>query len=358
MFITSVRVRKKILPYKDDSWRIATGPIKEARMIYVDIETDSGITGRGCTSAGAGFISGESEDSIVSVIEGSFKNLLVGRDPFDIEDIMNLLDRAVYMNFRAKAGIDLALHDLIGRALGVPVFKIIGGRSTAAVPIMRLIGLKEPEAMAEDALMLVNQGYKALKVKVGTSQVLDVERVRAIREAVGEDVALTVDMNGAYSPKEAIQLIRALEKFNVCLVEQPVARDNIRGLRDVSRNVSIPVEADECVMSLEDAARIVHAGAADVMSVKLLKVGGIRKAKKIASLCEAFGIGCVVGATPGSQLIDAANAHFFVSTPNVWWAAEVGEFVRMKDDPVSGAVINNGCLEVPSSAGLGLEINF
>jgi L-Ala-D/L-Glu epimerase len=358
MIITDVKAQAIELPYKDQNWKIATGSFTGARMIFVDILTDKGLVGRGCTTSGALFISGESQASVVHVIEGTFSKLLKGRSPFDMEDIIADMDREVSGNYRAKAGIDLALYDLIGKASGVPVRSLIGSSKTRPIPVMRMVSIKEPKAMANDALALVREGFKALKIKVGEGRKSDIERIKAIREAVSDSATLTVDANQSYSPKEAVEFIKGLEQLGVALVEQPVFKENIRGLAYVRERVNIPIEVDESVISMADAVRVIEAGAADFISIKLIKMGGIHRAKKIAALCEAFHLGCVVGTTPGSQMIDVVQAHFILSTPNVWWAAEVGEFVRMKEDPVSGAVIKNGCLEIPDGPGFGVKVNL
>ena len=356
MVITEVRAKPKMLPYKESGWKIATGPLVGARMIYVDILTEEGVVGRGCTSSGAPFLSGESEASVVHIIEDVFSKLLIGKNPFDIEDIMRTLDRAALMNNRAKAGIDLALYDLMGKALGVPVRSLLGNSTSKRVPIMRLIGLKEPKSMADDAASLADQGYRALKIKVGEDLRSDIARVGGIRHAVSDDVTLTVDINQAYSPKDAVELIHALGQYGVAMIEQPVSKEDISGMAYVRERVGIPVEADESVLTIADAARVIVAKAADFISIKPIKMGGLNKAKKVAAVCEAFNVGCVVGTVAGSQLIDAANGHFIASTPNVWWAAEVGEFMRLQDDPVSGLKIVDGFLEVSDGPGFGVSI--
>jgi L-alanine-DL-glutamate epimerase-like enolase superfamily enzyme len=180
--------------------------------------------------------------------------------------------------------------------------------------------------------------------------------MKAVREVVSDKVTLAVDMNGAYRPKDAVEVIKGLEQYRVALIEQPVKREDIEGLAFVRERVRVPIEVDESIITLSDAVKVIEMGAADFISIKLLKMGGIYKAKKIASLCEAFNIGCVVGSTPGSQMVDIASSHFFVSTANVWWAAEVGEFTRMQEDPVGGAVIRDGFLEIPDGLGFGLTV--
>jgi L-alanine-DL-glutamate epimerase-like enolase superfamily enzyme len=356
MIITEVRTRIKHLPYKDMTWKISSGAIKEAQIVFVDIVTDNGLIGNGCGFGGALFISGESEVSIANVIESVFTKLLIGRNPFDIVNIMEDLDKAVFMNYRAKAAIDLSLYDLMGKALGIPVHGLIGNSAKPRIPVMRFVGLKEPKAMANDAIDLVEQGYKALKLKLGADKESDIACAKAVCEVASDNVTLAVDMNGAYKPKDAVEVIKGLEQYRVALIEQPVKREDIEGLAFVRERVQVPIEVDESIITLSDAVKVIKMGAADFISIKLLKMGGIYKAQKIASLCEAFKIGCVVGSTPGSQMVDIASSHFFVSTANVWWAAEVGEFTRMQEDPVSGAVIKDGFLEIPDGPGFGLTM--
>lgn len=359
MKITGIRTIPRSLPYKDaDEWKIAKGPIKEASMVFVEIETDSGARGQGCTSSGAPFIGGESVAGVKYMIDEVFSKHLIGKSPYDIEDIMEQLDKAAFMNLRAKAGIDLALHDLVGKILGIPVQSYTGSSQRRPIPVMRLLGLKDPNAMAKDAAALTDQGFTALKIKLAGQRDIDLKRVRVIRGSVPDGVTLTVDMNGVYKPKAAIELIGALHPYNIALVEQPVARENIEGLAFVRERVPVQIEADESAMTLTDVARIARSGGADFIGVKLVKMGGILKAKKIAAICEAFGLDCIVHSTPGSQMVDVATGHFFLSTPNVWWAAEVGEHIRMQDDPVSGAVIKNGFLEIPQGPGFGVNVNY
>lgn len=358
MRITEVLAESKMLPYKDSNWKIATGSISGAMMIFVHISTDEGYVGHGCTTTGAFFLSGESEVSVVNVINEVFSKLIIGRNPFDIEDIMKILDKRVILNYRAKAGIDIALHDLVGQILKVPIRSIMGNSTYKKIPVMRMVSIKDPKDMAKDASLLVDQGYKALKIKIGEDHKIDLHRISEIRNAIAEDVTLTVDINQAYSPKNAVRLINELEQYDVAMIEQPVNKEDIIGMAYVRQRVNIPIEADESVLTLANAAQVIERKAVDFISIKPVKVGGLNKAKKIAALCEAFNVGCVVGTVAGSQMIDAANAQFIASTPNVWWAAEIGEFVRLQSDPASGLKIIDGFLEIPDGPGLGVKLDI
>jgi len=169
MRISDVRAIARSLPYEDPDWKVATGAISEARMVFVEIVSDTGVVGEGCTSSGAPFISGESVASIVNMIEAVFSKLIISRSPHDIEDIMGQLDKAAFMNYPAKAGIYLALHDLVGKILGISAQRFIGSSQKRPISVMRLIGLKEPKAITTDAAAFIDQRFKTLKIKSATN---------------------------------------------------------------------------------------------------------------------------------------------------------------------------------------------
>jgi L-Ala-D/L-Glu epimerase len=250
----------------------------------------------------------------------------------------------------------VALHDLAARALGVPVYQLIGGLVRESIPVLRIVALKEPDEMALNAQKLVDQGYRYLKVKIGGEPGKDVARVAAIRQQVGPDVHVTLDANQSYAPKEAIRVIRRLEPYDIDLVEQPVRADDFDGLAQVTRAVDTPIEADESAKSLTDVFRLLQMRAADSISIKLMKLGGIRNAKLAAGMCQATGVRCRVGAAVGSRIVNAACMHYIASTPNVGYACEVGEFARLLNDPAEGLEIDGGVLRVPHGPGLGVTV--
>jgi L-Ala-D/L-Glu epimerase / N-acetyl-D-glutamate racemase len=259
-------------------------------------------------------------------------------------------------NYQAKAAVDLALHDLAARALGVPVYALIGGLVRESIPVLRIVALKAPAEMAVNAQKLVDQGYGYLKVKIGGDPEMDVARVAAIRQQVGKTARITLDANQSYMPKEAIRVIRRLEVYDIDLVEQPVRADDFDGLAAVTRAVDTPIEADEAARSLTDVFRLLQMRAADSISIKLMKLGGIRNAKLAAGMCQAAGVRCRVGAAVGSRIVNAACMHYIASTPNVGYACEVGEFARLLNDPAEGLEVEDGVLRVPHGPGLGIAL--
>ena len=353
MKIERVELIEIRMPKADPEWRFALGGKPENHGFVVRIVADDGTAGLGyCADA---FHYGVSFGGLRGALE-AFIPRLEGRDPFDLEAIMSDLDAALYGNLQAKGAIDVALHDLAARSLAVPVHALLGGLVRETIPVIRIVALKEPAQMADAAQLLVDDGYRHLKIKVGGDLRKDVARVRAIRERVGEDVHFTIDANQSYSPKDAIRAIRGLEELGIDLVEQPVRADDFDGLAQVSRAVETAVEADESAKSLPDVFRLVQMRAVDSISIKLMKLGGIRPAKAAAAMCKAANVRCRVGAAVGSRIVNAACMHFIASTPNIDYACEVGEFSRLLNDPATGLEVERGTLRVPSGPGLGVAL--
>lgn len=358
MKITKVRAVTYKVHNVITGWKISLGAHDTHGLIFVRIDTDEGVFGVGVASPGAIFISGETGVHHLELINNILGPAIVGADPFDIEAITHKLDSLVRTAERAKAGIDLALHDLMGKALGVPANKLFGGAVHPRVRVTRLMGMYQPQEMAEKSKEVVQRGYTALKLKVGTTLKEDVERVQRVRETVGPEVMLTIDFNQACSPKEAIQRIQKMEPYGVAIVEQPVGATDLKGMALVRQSVRPRIMADESVHSSPEALRIIEDGAADIVSLKIPKMGGIFKARKVAAVCEAAGIEYLVGTAPGSRLLDAANVHLAVNLRDLSLPCEIGEFERMANDPCSGLEIVDGFSCPPPGPGLGIEVDL
>jgi L-alanine-DL-glutamate epimerase-like enolase superfamily enzyme len=339
-------------------WQVSLGGRDVYDLIFVRIDADDGSCGVGLSSPGAVYITGDTAANHLHLINDRFAPAILGADPFDIEAIMRKLDSVAMSAEAAKSGIDLALYDLMGKATGLPVCKLLGGIVTPRIRVTRLMGMYPPHQMAENVRPFIVKGCRALKLKVGTTLQEDVERVQRVREAVGPEVTLTVDFNQACSAKEAIQRIQKMEPYDVSLVEQPVKAGNISGMATVKKSVRARIMADESVNTIADAMRVIEAEAADVISLKIPKMGGLLKAKKVASLCEAAGMEYLVGTTPGSRLVDAANLHLAVSLRDLTLPCEIAEFERMADDPCTGLDTADGFLSPPDRPGFGIEVDL
>ena len=353
MRIRQVEIIESVMPKEDPKWRFALGGSAASEGFVLRLTADDGTEGVGyCASA---FHYGISVGGLRNALE-AFVPHLIERDPFDVELIMSELDHVLYQNLQAKAAIDIALHDLMARSLGMPVYRLLGGLVRESIPVLRILALKEPEEMAANAQMLVDEGYAYLKIKVGGDERLDVARLRAIRAQVGADVHFTIDANQSYAPKEAIRAIKQMEEFGLDLVEQPVRADDFDGLAQVARAVDTVVEADEAAKTLPDIFRLIQMRAVDSVSIKLMKLGGFRASKLVAGMCKAADVRCRVGAAVGSRIVNAACMHFVASTSNIDYACELGEFERLLDDPAEGLEIERGELRVPREAGLGVRV--
>jgi L-Ala-D/L-Glu epimerase len=353
MRIRQAEITVSVMPKEDPGWRFALGGTAASEGFVLRLTGDDGTEGVGyCASA---FHYGISVGGLRNALE-AFIPHLIDRDPFDIEPIMSELDHVLYQNLQAKAAIDVALHDLMARSLGMPVYRLLGGLVRESIPVLRILALKEPEEMAANAQKLVDQGYRYLKIKVGGDERLDVARLRAIRAQVGPEVHFTIDANQSYGPKEAIRAIKQMEEFGLDLVEQPVRADDFDGLAQVTRAVDTVVEADEAARTLPDIFRLIQMRAVDSVSIKLMKLGGFRASKLVSGMCQAADVRCRVGAAVGSRIVNAACMHFVASTPNINYACEVGEFARLLNDPAEGLEVERGELRVPHESGLGVTI--
>jgi L-Ala-D/L-Glu epimerase len=336
-------------------------PILE--YILVHIETDEGITGIGEAPADIGFF-GQFLESIRYAVDDYLGPLLVGKEPWDIPALMDHID--FRENSCAKSGIDLALHDLVGKARGVPVSKLLGGAKRTRIPVAIEIAGGSPEDMANECLKYMKMNVKAFKPKIGSIPEKDAARLRAIREAVGPDVSLRADANRGYTPAEAIKLCKLAEKYKVKLelLEQPCEAWDLPGMAKVRRTVKIPIEADESCFGPHDAEAVVRAKAADVLNIKIGKAGGLANSMKIAEIAEAAGLESVLGTSFGVGIKIAAKLHLAAAIRKFTGAVEFtelglhGPLLKGKQDRLLSLPLDeDGCLPVPTGPGLGVELD-
>lgn len=337
-------------------------PLPILEYLLVTLRTDEGLTGVGESPVDIGFF-GHTLEDVQTAIEDYLGPQLIGHDPYDREYLMSLID--FRGNSCAKAGIDLALHDLLGKSLGVSVSTLLGGRHQTRVPVAVEIAGGAPDAMAQECLRLMGLGVRAFKPKIGGYPDEDADRLHAIREAVGPDISIRADANQGYNPKEAIRLCRLAERYNVGLelLEQPVPAWDLQGMALVRRSVDTLIEADESCYTMHDALQLVRHEAADVINIKIGKAGGLYQAKKIAAVAEAAGLKCVLGTAFGLGVEMAAKLHLAASTLAVVDAVEFTEIglhsnlLATPYDSAFGLPLVDGCLPVPSEPGLGVTLD-
>jgi L-alanine-DL-glutamate epimerase-like enolase superfamily enzyme len=350
--IQQIEVYRVTLGYKEP-FRIAAGTSTESQNVVVKIVTDYDVVGWG-ESSPSERVTGETAETVVKTL-GKIAPKLIGMCPLRIEQNVELMDNIADKNPAAKAAIDMALHDILGKTSRKPLFMLMGGYSTEVLTDITL-SIKSPREMARDAVKSVKKGFKALKVKVGINPAEDVERIKLIREAVGDDVQIRVDANQGWTPQQAIKVLNKMEKFNIQFAEQPVPAEDIKGLIKVRKNSPIPIMADESVHSPEDASRLIQAEAIDLINIKLMKSGGILEARKIAAVAEAAGIPCMIGCMGESEIGIAAGAHLAAAVKNIQYA-DLDSDILLKDKLVkSGGIKVKDSMRKFPQGGVGLGI--
>ncbi|MFQ5860004.1 MAG: mandelate racemase/muconate lactonizing enzyme family protein [Dehalococcoidia bacterium] len=326
-----------------------------AEDVFVKVETDEGIVGWGATAPRT-YPTGETLRATVSILTDYLIPALIGEDPFQMEAISAKMDQVVQYNYAAKTAIDVALYDLMGKALGVPVYQLLGGCYRTEMPAFELIPLVPPEEAAGLAAKAWDEGVRSFKVKMSVQPRLDLARVEAVRRVVGEEGEVAVDANMSWTPKVAIDTVRALQDYRLYLVEQPVYYTDLDGMALVTQMTETQIGADEsCTPGL--VSELARRRGADVFNVKLTKFGGLWRAKKVTALAEAMGIPCIAGAVIQGSLLDAASAHFFASTKAVVYNEAGKAPAWIREDPTSGLRVEKGMVQVPQGPGLGVKVD-
>jgi L-alanine-DL-glutamate epimerase-like enolase superfamily enzyme len=355
--ITAVTVYRKDLPLVTPFEHFASGPVRALEEVYVRIETDAGLAGVGEARGNSHYLTGDTPDAVVAQVLHHMAPRLLGRDPRDLGVLVDDLDAAVVGAHGARSALDMALHDLAGRAYGVPVFELLAGGVREALPSNWSLWFGPPESLARDAADAVARGFRSLKVRVGLVPFeRDIERLEAVRAAVGAGASLAVDANMAWTPREAVSHIARLGHYDLAYVEQPVAGDDLDGLRHVTRHSDVPIMADESVLSLADVFRIVRDRAADLLHLKLVKLGGIAGLVRAAAVAEAGGVGVMVGQTNEGGLATAAAAHCARAVKAAYLELYGAE--GLVEDPARGFALRDGCATFPETPGLGVTLDL
>lgn len=335
-------------------FKTALRTVTAVNDIVVRITADDGQTGYGEAPATA-VITGDTKGSVVAAIRDFIAPAITGMDIEDIDGIMRRMQKAIVKNTSAKAAVDMAVYDLYAKNLNKPLYKVLGGnQNTIETDIT--ISVNDTEEMVQDSLRGVEQGFRILKVKVGKEGLKDVERIAAIRRAVGEEIIIRVDANQGWQPKDAVRIIRAMEDkgLNIDLVEQPVDAHNFEGMKYVTSNVFTPILADESVFSPQDAIKLIQEGVADLINIKLMKTGGIYEALKICGIAESFGVECMTGCMLESKLAVSAASHL-AAAKGVITRHDLDGPALCKIDPYEGGPVFEGPkITMPEAPGIGI----
>lgn len=333
-----------------EPYTIAYETFDRTENVFLLIDAGSGLIGCGCAAPDP-HVTGETGAGVLAKLR-EIEPILRGKDPLRITRLMSRLSASLKAHPSARAAVDMALHDLLGKAAGLPLWKLLGGyRSRIKTSVT--IGILPLRETVEKAMRLVSDDFRCLKIKGGLDVEADIERVLEVRRKVGDKIELRFDANQGYDLDQTVQFVEGARRAKLELIEQPTAKSRLNLLGRVTNRVSIPVMADESLMNLGDAFRLARKELVDMVNVKLMKVGGIAEALKINAVASAAGLEVMVGCMDESALAVAAGLHFALARRNVAYA-DLDGHLDLLDDPAKGAVVlKKGFLSPLPSPGLG-----
>jgi L-Ala-D/L-Glu epimerase len=363
MKITHIETYPVRIPVKPERRMIsALGQHTVSQYVLVRVLTDTGLEGVGEATVIPRW-SGETVWGAQALIDRVLAPNLIGCDPLDVAGIDWRMDASCIHNWFAKSALEMACWDIRGKAEGKPIYELLGGAKRPLTIRSRYsMGAYEPERARARAKELVAAGFTTIKVKVGRDPAADIERVHVVREAIGPDVALTIDANCGWQVDTAISAIRAMADRNLALVEQPTPDGDYAALARVRRETNVPVMADDICFNLVHAQELVRNDCCDVIGVYPGKQGGIRKAKEIVDFAAAKGVACSIGSNLELDIATAAMAHLVVACPNMQVEKYPGDLlgadyheVRIAKNPVQ---IEGPLTTITNRPGLGVEVDW
>ncbi|MEP6616869.1 MAG: dipeptide epimerase [Ginsengibacter sp.] len=355
-FVSRIEVYKLSIPLIEP-FVISLGPVDSAENVIVIIHTRDGIKGFGECSPYT-MINGESMDTCF-IVAGYLGKSLIGHDALDISSCSILMDNIIYGNTSIKSAFDIALYDIASQHAGLPLYSFLGGKNNKVLTTDMTVSIGDPEKMKADALKFKQQGFPAIKVKLGENKEIDVERIRGIRQTIGNEIPLRIDANqGWHTSDLAIDILQALAPFNIEHCEEPIPRWRFMELGKVTAASPIAIMADESCGDHHDAERLIQLNACQMFNIKLGKSSGFFKAMKMIELASRAKMHLQIGGFMESRLGMTASAHLALTNDCIVHC-DFDTPLMFTEDPVEGGIIYkaNGVIEVPNVAGLGAVIS-
>ena len=362
MKITTIEAIAVSLPMKKPV-QMAGETVAQAENVFVRIESDAGAVGWG-EAASAPTMTGETIAGMMAAIE-LMRPKLIGRAAYDFAGAVAAMNARLYGNSGAKAAIDMALHDLVGRASGRPVYALFGAKQRNRMPVLAVIGSEDAAADLREAQARWNAGYRAFKIKVGLgSPEADVVRTMMLCQALkgqaqsGEPCLISADANQGFSVDGALTFVRGIGDCGLDFFEQPVAAHDLDGMSHIAAATKVPIGADEGIHSLDDIARHHERKAARGVSLKAIKLGGLSGLFAASRLCGHLGmkvnISCKTGET---SLASAAAVHLSAVAPAIAWGLTVTNSGLAEDVTATPLRVDGGHVELPERPGLGIDVD-
>lgn len=353
--ITSVETLPLDLEFKEplqaSEWTYTT-----IRNAFVRLRLDDGTIGYG-EAAPLPHFSGETQSGVLSAIAEYLAPTLIGLDAFDAITIEDRMRGAIGEAHTAKAGVDMALYDARGKLLGLPVHQLLGGQAQREFTTCRAIGYDSPEVMVERTKGFAAEGFSTFEVKMISDTNECLPRILALLETAPAGTVFFFDPNESWSLADALALARELRQIDgQYFFEQPIKKENLEGLAELRRTTGVRISADESVQGPESVLEIVRAHAADILNIKLTKVGGFRAAQACMTIAEAAGVRYRVDTMVESKIGNTAHAHLAAASRQTLCA--VDPHLNVRNDPVlaGGLSVERGRVVLPGSPGLGITL--
>jgi len=334
---------------------IATGTMEYAQNILIKIHTSEGIIGYGECSAFP-MIVGETQTSCYHHAM-DFAAFWIGKNPLEIADRLKELDNIIAGNYTIKSAFDIALYDIAAKAANQPLYAFLGG-SKKAIESDLTIGIDSPENMANQALSFKEKGVNVIKVKLGKDPNVDVQRIKQIRNAIGDQIKIRIDANQGWSKEDALPVLQKLAPFNIEFCEQPMHKYYDDYLPSLCAASPIPIMADESVFTHHDARKLITNKACHLINIKFSKSGGIHEAIKIHDIAMEHNIACMMGGMLESRLALSAKMHFAMAKKNIKYYDMDTCLLGHLEDPIIGGVQFTGMhLSIGDQPGIGAEVD-
>ena len=330
---------------------------KKQRSALVRLTASDGSVGLGNIDPSPGY-SVETIEQSLEALRTRLSPVVQGMDAANPHRIVEAMDAALAGFLDAKAAIEMACVDLTARRLGIAVHQYLGGALVGEVRFNAWIGIEAPDVAAAEAKKWFDRGFRSAKLKVGGGIQADRERVKAVREAVGPEMKLRADANAGYSVDDGIALGKLLEPFDLQLLEQPVADDDLEGMARVRRAIGVPVMADESITDHASLIRVIRADCADIVKLKVMKQGGFLKCRRMLETADAAGLKVVIGHGFGLGVNTVAEIMLAATSRAVLEGLECVGPLKTADDIVTSKLdLSSGRIALPGGPGLGVELD-
>lgn len=360
MKISAIDTYALILPVKE-IYGGAAGYLEDCRTLIIRVETDNGIEGWGEATQGRPGNTYETLETMQIMVRRYFAPALIGMDIEETAAVISKLQGVRYGHPITKAGVEIALYDALGKLYNLPVYRLLGGPYRRQIELVGGLGMDlSAETISTKARQLKQAGYRQFKLKIGHKErQQDIDRVAAVRAAVGDEAMIRVDGNATYSFTEARELLNALSRFHLSDAEQPLARGDLKSLAELRRTVGVPIAAQESVSSPEDAWAVLDAEAADLLKIKLTHIGGFQRALQVAAIVGAKGLPVVVGqGSACTPILSAAEMHLHVAMKNAQPGGEMTGFLRLGEQSFCSHLdVKQATVKLTNAAGLGIAVN-